>query len=222
MTVLVSASQVAQYREQGYVRLCGIFSGGALDALQMTTEALCAHRDASTVAWTGGWKQGHDGGDRFQMVTLSRIHRLDPIWGEAVKSPALVDAVSTLAGRAMRCVDSMLIVKPPEHGQAFPPHQDAAYYADNQPHYMVVGLYLDDANHDNGAVAYLPGSHLSGFREHTRDGKKLLPDIRLEQLIEVPAQAGDVVCASIFTVHGSYPNRSSSQRRLVRLGFQPV
>jgi ectoine hydroxylase-related dioxygenase (phytanoyl-CoA dioxygenase family) len=220
-TDLVNGYHVSQYREKGYVRLSGLFSPGEIDVLRMTTESLCAHRTAKHDAWDGAWRQEHAGQADFAMVTVPKVHEIDLIWTMAVQAPVLVDAVSALAGQAMTCVASMLIVKPPQHGQAFPPHQDAAYYAQNDPAYMVVGLYLDDAPNASGPVAYLPGSHRDGFRPHERDGKKLLTDVSLADLIQVPAKAGDLVCASIYTVHGSYPNRSTAQRRLVRLGFSP-
>lgn len=220
-SALVSPDQIAAYQSQGFVRLAGVFSEHELASLWTSADYLVTTKAAKEDAWKGDWKAQHDGHEAFRLVTVKDIHRTESVWASAVRSPVLVDAVSALSGVPMHCVHSMLIIKPPEHGQAFPPHQDAAYYAMSDTHYLIATLYLDQATHDNGCVAFQPGSHLHGYQTHTRSGKKYLPDVRLEDLIEVPCEAGDVVASSIYTVHGSYPNRSQHQRRLVRLGFRP-
>jgi len=38
-------------------------------------------------------------------------------------------------------------------------HQDAAFYPHSNDDVLAVGLLLDDATADNGALAVLPGSH---------------------------------------------------------------
>jgi ectoine hydroxylase-related dioxygenase (phytanoyl-CoA dioxygenase family) len=57
--------------------------------------------------------------------------------------------------------------------------------------------------------------------EHKRKVKAYLPHIDIESLVEVPALPGDVVCSSIYTVHGSLPNRSTAPRAIVRIGYHP-
>jgi phytanoyl-CoA hydroxylase len=42
----------------------------------------------------------------------------------------------------------------------------------------------------------------------------------LENTVPCPAEAGDVVAFSIYTVHGSFINRTDRWRRLVRLGYR--
>jgi len=42
----------------------------------------------------------------------------------------------------------------------------------------------------------------------------------LEETVPVPAKRGDVVCFSIYTIHGSYINTTNKPRRLVRVGYR--
>ena len=42
----------------------------------------------------------------------------------------------------------------------------------------------------------------------------------LEETVPVPAKRGDVVCFSIYTIHGSYINTTDKPRRLVRVGYR--
>lgn len=168
-------------------------------------------------AWRGPWVPADQ---PIALVAKHHVHQL-PAWSEAVRLPALVDAVRAVMGAEPIFDHSTLVTKPPETGQPFPPHQDAQYYGGGDPRYVVASVYLDDATEDNGPIAFLPGSHRDGLRPHVAPlGKAYLPDVEPSQLVPVMATAGDVVLFSLMTVHGSRPNRSSSVRRTVRLGWR--
>jgi ectoine hydroxylase-related dioxygenase (phytanoyl-CoA dioxygenase family) len=43
---------------------------------------------------------------------------------------------------------------------------------------------------------------------------------QLEDTVPVSAKRGDVVCFSIYTIHGSHINQTKKPRRMVRVGYR--
>jgi ectoine hydroxylase-related dioxygenase (phytanoyl-CoA dioxygenase family) len=106
-------------------------------------------------------------------------------------------------------------------------HQDHPFYMHENGCYVDCLVHLDDTRHENGEIRFLDGSHKLGALEHitmTADGpcSPHLPtdQYRLEDTVPVSAKRGDVVCFSIYTVHGSYINTTDKARRLVRVGYR--
>jgi ectoine hydroxylase-related dioxygenase (phytanoyl-CoA dioxygenase family) len=216
-----STQQITDYRERGFVHLTEVVDAARLAELVADLEAIASVEGHTDSAWKGTWRRQYADSDRFTLKTLDRLGARSALWSQWLSSREILDAIDALSGKRMKYVDAMLLLKPPETGQAFPPHQDAAYYASNEPEYLIATLHLDATTTENGALRFLPGSHKHGLIEHNRKGKAHLPDIDIADLVEVRAQPGDLVCCSIFTVHGSLPNRSNTARAIVRIGYQP-
>ena len=203
---------LAQYQTDGYCVLEGVFAD-RLDALREPVDRARSKGNE----WHGPWVPA---GESISLVAKHDVHQ-HPAWAEAIQDPVLVDAVRAVMGCEPIFDRSTIVAKPPETGQPFPPHQDAEYYAGQDPHFVVGSVYLDDATEDNGPIRVLPGSHRHGLLRHERPGiKAYLPDIDVARMVPVMAKAGDVVLFSLFMVHASLPNRSSAVRRTVRLGWR--
>ena len=216
-----SSQHIADYRQNGFVHLAGVVDATRLAELMSHLEAVVRDVGHTDSTWRGKWREPYADSERFTLKTVDKLARRSAFWKSWLSSREMLEPIEALSGRPMQHVDAMLIMKPPETGQAFPPHQDAAYYAAGEPEYIIATLHLDATTTENGALRFLPGSHKWGLIEHERKGKAHLPAIDIADLVEVPAQPGDLVCSSIYTVHGSLPNRSTAPRAIVRLGYQP-
>jgi hypothetical protein len=181
-------------------------------------------RKPANTVWDGPQRRQFSDGDQFVLHTQHGIHQDSAAWREALTGVRITSAMAALMEVPDAVVhQSTIIVKPPAHGQAFPPHQDSVYYGAGHPRLVVALVHLDDTVPENGPIRYLDGSHVGGERAHVLDdGKRHLAGVSLDAMTEVCAQAGDVVCAHIHTIHGSYPNRSDAQRRLVRVVYRPA
>lgn len=217
-----STQQIADYREQGFIRLPGVVSTSRLGELVADLESIVQADGLTESAWQGKWRNRFDGSDRFTLKTLNKLATRSELWKTWLSSREILAPIEALSGKPMQPVDSMLLIKPPETGQAFPPHQDAAYYASDQTDYIIAVLHLHPTNTENGALRFLPGSHKAGLVDHNRKGKAHLPQYDMADLVEVCAQPGDLVCCSIYSVHGSLPNRSNAPRAIVRIGYNAV
>lgn len=97
-------------------------------------------------------------------------------------------------------------------------HQDWTFVDETQFYSIMCWISLDDVNIDNGAMAFLKGSHkifsqLRGFpcplvpEPVEQHRYKLMPYLEV-----VETKKGEVLIFDNKTIHGSYPNMSSNTR----------
>lgn len=110
---------------------------------------------------------------------------------------------------------------------ALPWHQDEAYW-DRSFKYRATSCWmpLDPATVESGCMSFIPGSHLSGVREHTKTGGDYVGHVVSVEGIDsalaiaVPVPAGGAVFHHCRTLHSSGPNRSARVRRAYSNEFQ--
>jgi hypothetical protein len=87
-------------------------------------------------------------------------------------------------------------------------HQDMVHRRSG--HCFTMGIYLDDANQNDGALRVVPGSHLTG---------KPICELSKEPFIEVAMQAGDVLIHDMMLAHCSEPLNKNQLRRVIYFEF---
>jgi phytanoyl-CoA hydroxylase len=222
--------QQAFYAEHGYLHVPSVFSSGEADELAGDLDRLIQEWAFEGV-WTGPWREALLDPDLAASISLLALHDLQlysAAWARAIIHPGLVEVMATLLGPDVEFHHTTMHVKPPERGAPFPMHQDYPFYPHEDDRYLDVLLHLDDTSNQNGEIRFLAGSHRGGPLEHIvqgPDGESVTPHLPtdpypLEKSVPVAARRGDIVCFSIHTVHGSYPNLTSQPRRLVRMGYR--
>jgi len=125
-----------------------------------------------------------------------------------------------------RWIVDQINLKAPRVGTGFPWHQDAAFVAWQQRDAIArygganLVIALDRADEGNGGFEVLSGTHLGGamtFDYDTADTNAGVFDESRRTLI--PLDPGDAVVFHPHLAHGSGPNPSPLQRRLVALWF---
>jgi hypothetical protein len=120
------------------------------------------------------------------------------------------------------------ILKPSRNGGPTPWHQDEAY---NDPgHYqeqVSVWIAITDSTVENGAMAYLPGSHLLGILPHRlHGGSEEANSIECYEGFDptaaeiCPVPAGAMIIHHGRTVHGASGNTSDSSRLAYILSYK--
>jgi phytanoyl-CoA hydroxylase len=227
---VLTPEQVAHYRDHGWLKIERVFAPHETAELAEHLDRLIAEWADTSPGWSGPWrKQYMDEAteQRSKLTAMHDLHFYSEPWMRAVTNPTLTGAMADLLGPDVELHHSTMHVKPPETGHPFPMHQDWAFYPHADGRYVDVLIHLDDTRHENGEIRFLDGSHRHGALEHvtvTPEGPCTphLPTDRwkLDDTVAVPAKAGDVVCFSIYTVHGSHLNTTDRPRRLVRVGYR--
>lgn len=211
------------YESHGFVHVPAVFDADTVARLKAEADRLLAER-AQTRPWSGKWQHTVPEAttDKYTLRTVPDLQLHSPAFAEAARDPRLLAVVEALIGPC-HLVAAMLIEKPPTTGQMFPLHQDSAYYAGSDPVYCVACLHLDATTPENGPLRFLAG-HYTATLKHVSGGKAHLDPAtyRIEDTVDVCAAAGDVICFSHHTPHGSRQNRSAHARSLVRFGYVPT
>ena len=99
-------------------------------------------------------------------------------------------------------------------------HQDGAYWPISPSRTVTAWLAIDDADEENGAMQFVPGSHLLGAVEHEDlglDGSRVLK----RQVVDAESfgeqftnslEAGQISLHSDLMLHGSRANTSDRRR----------
>jgi hypothetical protein len=178
----------------------------------------------STVKWD--WAEGSS-----TVRSMEPFHHLDPRLDALVDDPRLWEPTLDL----IRCdavglfTDKLNFKRP--GGSPFPWHQDSPYWAfecDHIDQLVSVGLYLDNADRDNGCLWLIPGSHRQGMLPGLKDQGKLaqlytdLDALEAPHPVPVEGPAGTLIFFHADIVHGSEANQSGSSRRAVFFTYQPA
>lgn len=131
--------------------------------------------------------------------------------------PAMIAVARELCGRGAVPLQCDILYKQQHPHPVVAWHQGATHkrgYA-----YLNVGIYLDDADVNDGCLLYVPGTQnelqdicgLSG--EHGWD----IPGV-----VEQPAKAGDILVQDMMILHGSPPKRTEGARRTIYVELRPA
>jgi ectoine hydroxylase-related dioxygenase (phytanoyl-CoA dioxygenase family) len=216
-------AQIAGYHRDGYVAVPSLLDAAQVAALRRVTDTFV---------------------ERSRAVTRSdAVFDLDPRHTPAspvvrrIKNPAdndrlyrwvafespIPDIVAELIGPSIRFHHSKLNMKGSRIGAPVDVHQDAAFYPHSNDDVLAVGLLLDDATEENGAMAVLPGSHRGPIYTHYDTQGRFVGGMRADDISRLDRQgavllalpAGSIHIHHYRLVHWSAPNTSTADRRLL-------
>lgn len=167
-------------------------------------------------------------GPGIEPEKIYSAHQLGAKWiWEIGTQPQLLDMIERQIGPNVVLWSSHLLCKPPQTGIPVPWHQDAPYWNVSE---LSGGVWIpfDDVDHENGAMAILPGWHKKGvlerlvrdanFFDEEIDPNALPPDID-ELKVEYNLRAGQMATHDAMIPHNSPPNRSERWRRVLVLRY---
>jgi len=158
--------------------------------------------------------------DRRNAYSINAYHLVCAGIYDLLLTPILLDYGEDILGPTFGCWGSHAFCKLAGDPMEVPLHQDATYWPLTPSRSVTVWLALDDADEDNGAMQFVPGSHLEGPLPHEElalDGSRVLkrqvvdPD-RYGERTTNGLEAGQVSLHSDLLLHGSGPNRSDRRR----------
>jgi hypothetical protein len=168
-----------------------------------------------------------DAPDRRNAYSIINYHVVCRGLYDLTQTPAILDCVEDILGPDFVCWNTHLFSKAPRDPKAVPFHQDSVYWPLSPSHTVTVWLALDDVDEENGAVRYVPGSHLSGPLEHRQrelDGTRTLkrevaagPGDRSTRLNTL--SAGEASIHADLLLHGSAANLSDRRRAALAIRY---
>src|SRR5438270_1427733 len=216
-------AQIAGYHRDGYLAVPRLIDADRIAARRRLTAAcLASSRGISRSEAVS------DAGQRDTAATpsLRRIKNPadhDPLYAWVALESPILDVVAELIGPSLRFHHSKLNLRGSLIGAPVEVHQDAAFYPHSNDDVLAVGLLLDDATAENGAMAVLPGSHRGPIHTHFDAQGRFVGGLRSEDIARLDRSravlltlpAGSVHIHHYRLVHWSASNTSPGERRLL-------
>lgn len=146
----------------------------------------------------------------------------DAAYWQAAIQERLLDCVSALLGPDLTFHHSKLNMKASKGGAAIGWHQDFPFFPHTNMDLVACGIPLDKAYSENGCLLVVPGTHKGPVWNHRDVNGAFVGQITDQPLPFNPADAvpvemdpGDVSFHHSNVIHGSTPNNSGNQRRLL-------
>ena len=228
----VTPQAKAQYQEQGYLILRGLFHTELLAAFD---ERFCALVEGR-IEKTGLMQVMRDvmvvKGAIAAQSALHAVNKLfsfedDPVLSQYTHHAGLLAGVRVLLGPVVYSASTNVFNKPPDVDGRHPMHQDLRYFR-MRPADLIVGTWtaVYPARRETGCLSVLPGSHRRGFLEHAlpdweyvNHGFYGVKDVDFSDRVHVELAPGDTLLFHPLLIHGSGHNRSRDFRRAISAHF---
>ncbi|MBI2504220.1 MAG: phytanoyl-CoA dioxygenase family protein [Candidatus Latescibacteria bacterium] len=216
---MLDEKQVAFYRKQGYIGVEGVLSPGEVEELQQVTEEFVERsRQVSQHDDIFDLEPGHTPEHpKLRRIKSPAAHH--PAYDRALRHRGILGIVAQLIGPAIRYNGQKLNLKSAEFGSPVEWHQDWAFYPHTNDDLLAVGIAIDDMTLENGCLLVIPGSHQGPILDHNQDGRFVgaVTQAGFDDAAAVPVQlrAGGISIHHARMLHGSLPNTSTRQRRLL-------
>jgi ectoine hydroxylase len=215
--------QIASYRRDGYLAVPRVIDAERVQALRRLTEAFVERsRGLSSSDAVFDLDPRHTAAAPIvRRIKNPADH--DPLYAWVALESPILDIVAELLGPSIRFHHSKLNLKGGHVGAPVEVHQDAAFYPHSNDDVLAVGLLLDDATAENGAMSVLPGSHRGPIYTHYDAQGRFVGGMRAEDIARLDRRgaallalpAGSIHIHHYRLVHWSAPNTSPADRRLL-------
>ena len=152
--------------------------------------------------------------------------RHHPEYARLVRHPRIVEVLTDLWGANVRFDVAKLNLKAAGYEAAVKWHKDWAFYPHTNDDLAAVGVMMDDMAPENGPLMVLPGSHRGPVHDHHADGRfcgamdPATCGVDFSRAVPLTGPAGAITVHHVRAIHGSAPNTSNRDRRLLLFQFR--
>lgn len=209
----LSDTQVAAYREDGFLLLPNFFNAKLIDELRTMATA---DRVLDQAAF------GRDDGEGGTVRLSLWNHPTDTLYGAIARSRSMVGIIEQLLGDEAYHYHSKMVMKDARIGGAWAWHQDYGYWYQNgvlRADLCSAFIAIDPCTRENGCLQVIRGSHHLGRLDHQVTGAQAgIDPERLEAIearletVHVVMNPGDLLLFHPNTLHRSDQNASENPR----------
>ena len=223
---MLTAAMIEEYNEIGAIVVPDVLTPEEVARLRAVTggfveraRGLTGHNDIYDL------EDSHTAATpRVRRIKAAHLH--DPAYGDLTRHPKILAVLKDLWGPDIRFDTAKLNLKCAGFGAPVEWHQDWAFYPHTNDDLAAVGVMFDDMAMENGPLMIVPGSHRGPVYDHHADGVfcgAMDPsnrDVDYSKAVPLLGQAGSITVHHVRAVHGSAPNVSKNDRRLLLFQFR--
>jgi len=218
---VLSEEQVRFYRDSGYVVLERRIPADVMDGLRAEIARFVEEARGLTVSNERLDLEDSHRPDAPRVRRIKLPHRLSPVFDGLLRSDWVLAPVRDLIGPDLRLHTSKLNMKSAGYGAAVEWHQDWAFYPHTNDDILAVGVIVDDMGEENGPLMVFPGSHKGPVYDHHAEGvfagamSLAANGLDVKDAVKLTGPAGSISLHHVRAVHGSAPNLSPRDRRMM-------
>ncbi len=218
---LLSDAVIEQFNQEGFIATPEVFSATELRTLGHAVDDEVSKRSAHDTREVGQ-KSTYE----QSFVQCMRLWETNSVVRDFVCDGRLAGmAAQLLKVPSVRLWQDQALYKE-SGGRETDAHQDQTFWPIGDAPLLSVWIPFDAVSHNNGAMAYVPGSHLAGGLRpvditHTTEPYDILSDPKLSQRLPrwMEVDAGEMIWHHGFTVHQAAANSSARTRRVFTVVF---
>jgi ectoine hydroxylase-related dioxygenase (phytanoyl-CoA dioxygenase family) len=223
---MLSEAQRQEYHRVGAIVVPDVLSPAEVAELRAVTDGFVERaRPLATHDAIYDLEDSHTPGmPRVRRIKAPHLHH--EAYARLVRHPGIVAVLQDLWGPDIRFDTAKLNMKSAGFGAAVEWHQDWAFYPHTNDDLAAVGVMMDDMEPANGPLLVIPGSHTGPIFDHHAEGAfcgAMDPanrDVDYAQALPLLGRAGSITVHHVRAVHGSAPNTSNKERRLLLFQFR--
>ena len=220
--------QVASFWENGYLIVGKVLEDELIGLMRSEYDAEFAlarsgKRPVRNLAVTGEDDHGHAEEEQQELLQFMQISEYNVQFHRLVYHERILDIIEDIIGPNIQLFHNQAIYKPPHHGGPVFWHQDNAYWKCLPANLVSCWLTLDDVDLHNGAMQFIPGSHLRPMIHDQAKGSDVLLDMGKlvddSEAVVADLPAGGITLHHCQTLHRTAPNTTDRQRRALAIHF---
>ena len=222
---MITGEQVQFYQDNGYLMVEHVLSPDQLATMrQELADLVTQSAEVSENTDIYDLEDTHSAQEP-RVRRIKTPHQYMPSTQRLTSDPKVVSILTRLIGPGVRFQTSKLNMKSSRYGASVEWHQDWAFYPHTNDDLLAVGVLLDDATEENGAMLVIPGSHKGKVYDHHADGyfcgavDPKACDLDLANAVPLTGPAGSMSFHHVRLMHGSALNHSNHDRRLLLLQY---
>jgi phytanoyl-CoA hydroxylase len=231
----LSASQIAEFEENGYLIIKQLVSPADCERMLAVTQQQLQHpveplEYEADVGYPGAPTSRDAVGGKTIRRLRGAYHR-DTSYQAWAEDPAQVERMQQLLGEKVALSlahHNCVMTKHPHFGTATGWHRDIRYWSFTRSDLVCVWLALAPETAENGGLKFIPGSHKLQLQPEQMDEKDFLrPDVAANQPIfargkQVELEKGDVVFFHSRLFHAAGRNDTETVKTSVVFAYRGI
>jgi phytanoyl-CoA hydroxylase len=223
---MLTEAQIEEYDRVGAIVVPDVLSPAELAELRAVTDGFVERaRNVATHDAIYDLEDSHTPAmPRVRRIKAPHLHH--DAYARLVRHPKIIAVLQSLWPVGVRFDTAKLNMKSAGFGAAVEWHQDWAFYPHTNDDLAAVGVMMDDMELANGPLLIVPGSHKGPVFDHHSEGyfcgamDPANRDCDYAQAVPLTGRAGSITVHHVRAVHGSAPNTSNKERRLLLFQFR--
>ena len=215
--------QAEFFKREGFVILRSVFSAAEIKELHDELDRIAnSYKTLPRIREGFGLEPVQDPNRKLPTFRkIGGISDYSQAFNRALKHKRIIDVLHAVFGNTISMYRDVVMMKAARVGREKPWHQDSVYWPYKPMNMASAMTALDDAEPENGCMQVIARTHHLEVQHYGEELQINLTPEQQKQTVYVPLKAGDTLIFHSLLLHGSEPNTSDKDRRVLINSYMP-